>query len=263
MKEKKSQTQPDTEDQLPGDGGAREAEVETAIDKVGNLADTIDLGEDQGKVVAETAAFFLELYKHRPKPWGELSQAEQRDLAAQLEHNAKELVRHVVEAIARDGRDSIRALLESYTEKDGIKATLKVKTYSEDEALAAVIGLHKAQGKHVLITVASADDFATEPMQDASEPDQPALGFEAGSDEHPDDDRDLVEAASDPEDLRDGDGAAFAGENGRVRIDLKRSWIQFLPDGDEDEEANWQDMREAKPSELAAERERTADFAEA
>jgi hypothetical protein len=48
-----------------------------------------------------------------------------------------------------------------------------------------------------------------------------------------------------------------------VRINLQKGWIQFLPADLADEEPNWQDMREAKAEELAAERERQADFADA
>jgi hypothetical protein len=236
-----------------GDGGAREKEVKTAIERVEELVDAIDL-DDEKKIVSSCHLFFVDLYKSRPRAWDQLSQDEQRDLSAALEHNAKELVRQVVEAIARNGREPIRAVLESYTEKDGVKVSLKVKTFSEEEALAAVIGLHKAQGKSVLITVASADDFNDGPV-DVTEPDQRALGFESGSDEV-----DLEEAASDPENLKTGDKAAFAGASGTVRINLANGWVQFLDSEQPDLDGNWQDMREAKPEELAAERERTADF---
>lgn len=255
-----SVTVTDTGEELPGDGGAREQEVETAIDRVGELADMLDLSGDTGKVVTNLADYFLELFKHRPKPWDQLTQSEQRDLYTQLKNNAKETVRIVVEAVARNDREAIRAMLESYTEKDGIKVTLKVKTFDETEALAAVVGLHKAQGKHVLITVASADDYDDGTKRDPSQPDEPGLNFEAGSD-HPDDDSDLAgEAESDLETrvLKDGDAVMFAGEPGKVRIDVNSGWVQFNADNDGDDE--WQDMREGTTAELAAERERTADF---
>lgn len=246
-----------------GDNGARDAEVETAIDKIGSMAEGLDLGDDEGKVVDSLAHYLLELFKHRPKPWDQLSQSEQRDLFAQLRNNAKDTVRIVVEAVARHGREPIRAMLESYSEKDGIKVTLKVKPQDEDEALAAVVGLHKAQGHNVLITVASADQFDSG-STDPSQPEQNELGFEAGTDEHPEDNSDLSDAAEfDPLLLKDGDAVEFAGEKGCVRVDVKRGWVEFLADDEDVAGGDWQDMREATPAELAAERERTADFASA
>jgi hypothetical protein len=247
--------------EVVGDGGQREEEVSQAVQDLEAHADALDLGEEATRVVANTTEWLVELFKRRPKPWTELSQAEQRDVQAALEHNAKELVRHVVEAVAREGRTAVRCLMVGFTDKgEDIAVTLKVKSLGKEETEQAVLGLHRARGKHVLLTVASADDFAGAPASDSSEPDQPDLGFEAGSD-HPSDDSDL--AGSDPENLRHGDQAAFAGENGTVRINLQKGWIQFLPADLADEEPNWQDMREAKAEELAAERERQADFADA
>lgn len=236
-----------------GDGGAREEEVLASTAALDAKAEEEFLSGEGGQIVADTTARLLDLFKHRPKPWSELSQTEQRDLAAALESNAKEIVRQIAEAVARDGREPIRAILESYAEKDGIRVTLKVKPFDEDEALAAVVGLHKAQGKNVLITVASADDYHEAPARDESEPDQPALGFEAGSDEHPADDSDLADAAVI---IRTGDQL----DEGRARVNLTTGMIEALPeDGDE---GSYIDIREATPAELAAERERTADFVE-
>lgn len=168
---------------LPGDGGIREEEVTQATEALEAMAEAIDLGEDRGAIVARATAFLVELFKARPKPWGQMSQAEQRDVVAALETNAKELVRRIAETVAKNGAEPVRCLLEGYTEKDGIKATLKVKPMDEDEEEAAVLALHRARGKFVLLTVASADDYHSTPARDESQPDQPALGFEAGTDE--------------------------------------------------------------------------------
>lgn len=193
-------------------------------------------------LVFDTRDFLLDQIKARPKPWSVTPFDEQRDVAAACEHAAKELVRKIVEAIATDNRTSIRALLESYSEKDGLKASLKIKTFDDEEALAAVVGLHRAVGKHVMITVASADDYAEERRDPDLEEDQRGLDFEAGSDEHPEDDSDL------------------SGEP-TVRINLEEGMVQKLQEGGDpaDPEA-WDDVRAAKPEELAAERERIADF---
>jgi NADH dehydrogenase/NADH:ubiquinone oxidoreductase subunit G len=250
--------EPDDQPQT-GDGGAREEAISQAMADFANLHEQLDLGNEAGKVVATATAWVLELFKHRPKPWDQLSQQEQRDLASGIEHNVKELVRLVVEAVAREGRTAVRCLAVGFQDQgEDIKVTLKVKALSAEDTEQAILTLHRSRGKHVLLTMASAEDYAEVPVADQSQPDQTDLGFEAGSDEV-----DLEEAASDPERLRHGDKAAFAGENGTVRIDLAKGWVQFLPADLADEDANWQDMRAAKPEELAAERERTADFADA
>lgn len=173
---------------VTGDGGEREEKVTLAVEALEGMADQFALdGEDRGRIVATTTAWLVELFKARPKPWSQLSQHEQRDTVAALEHNAKELVREVVEALARQGRDSIRCLCVGFTDKgEDIKVELKVKAAGREDTEAAVLGLHRARGKVVLLTVASADDYALHPADDQSEPDQPGLGFEAGSDEHED-----------------------------------------------------------------------------
>jgi hypothetical protein len=228
-----------------GDGGAREAEVSAAQAEFDAMSEAIDLGEDGGKVVASATLWVIELFKRRPKAWDQLSQAEQRDLASGIEHNVKELVRHVVEAVARQGRDPVRCLLVGFTDKgDDIKVELKVKAFTPEENEAAVLGLHRARGKHVLVTVASADDFHDEPARDESEPDQRPLEFESGTDEHPSDDSDLAR----PPSLAEGED-----------VDLKTSMVVAL---DHDGETTV-DVRDASPEELAWKRESTADFAAA
>lgn len=261
-------------DKLPGDGGAREEEVAAATAGLYDIADGIAL-ESGPALVAATVETMVEFFRHRPKPWSAMGQAEQRDLMAATEYFAKELVRRVVEEVASDDRTRIRALLESYTEKDGIRVTLKVKPFGEEEALAAVIGLHKAQGKHVLITVASADDYAGVAPADTSEPEQRDLGFESG--DHPSDDSDLaaedlgggddrVETEQQPELARTGMQVLVPDHGLRqVRVNLKTSMIEY--DGSESEsavieESDWQDLREATPDELAMERDSLADFDE-
>lgn len=176
-------------DQL-GDGGNAEREHLTSIDAMVLAAEELVLNSKS--LVDDVRDFLLEQIKHRPKPWSATSQAEQRDIAAACEQNAKELVRKTIEAVAV-GRaaNPIRCLLESFVEKDGIKVTLKVKPIAEEDSLAAIVGLHKARGKHVMLTVAALEDYS-EGRDVETDPDEPQLGFEAGTDEYPDDDSDLA-----------------------------------------------------------------------
>lgn len=248
-----------------GDGGAREIEIGSAMDRIEALAGEINLVEDRGAIIAKLTEALVELFKRRPKPWDQLSQLEQRDLARGLENVSKEAVRQISEEIASEGQPAIRALLESYTDKDGVKAVVKVRAIDPDEELAAVVGLHQAKGKIVLIRVANPDDFARSKPRDLSEPDQKGLGFEAGNDgppAGPAGDADLVEAAEAPprEELAQTGMQMLVPNYGlrEIRVDLKSGMVQARSQEGGD---SWDiDVREATSVEIAAERDRIADF---
>lgn len=257
-----------------GDGGAREQEVSAAQERFDHLHEDLDLETvSTGSIVAECTAFVLEMFKHRPKPWDQLSQTEQRDQLSGIEDNVKEMVRQVVEKVRAEDTNAVRCLFVGFTDKgDDIKAELKVKARSREETEQAVLAMHRARGLHVLVTVASADDFHTEPARDESQPDQRPLGFEAGSDDHPADDSDLVAAAipeggkpplpiDTTEVVKTGD-ILIHDRMGlcEARVNLKSAMLEVLVGENRDLDGSWSDVREASPAELAAERERTADF---
>ena len=168
--------------QTDDNAGAHEAAHETAIDRLGGIVGDSEF--DPATLAGDVRDTILDLYKARPKPWSQLSQAEQQDVIRTIEYAARELVQKTVDTIRSAGQvDPIHAILESYAEKDGIKAALKIKTMGEDDALAAVASLHKARGKMVLVTIASAEDYLGDRGDAETDADQPDLAFEAGSDE--------------------------------------------------------------------------------
>lgn len=141
-------------------------------------------------LVRFTTMFILDQIKHSPR-WDDLLEAQQRDLGAAIQQNSELLVERLIQAVRANGVEPIRALLKSYSEDNGIKAVLIIKPEDDEAALQAIVGLHRAQGKHVLITVASAQDFDQVPAEIEVDPDERELGFEPGSD-HPNDDSDLA-----------------------------------------------------------------------
>lgn len=167
-----------------GAGWDAEGEHTTAIERMENMVDELTLNTDE--MVFDIRDFLLDTIKARPKPWSATSQAEQRDVAAACEHAAKELVRKVAEGIASNGVQSIRVLLTKVNMGTDIVISGKVKTLAEDEEDRAVIQLHRAIGKHVMLTRASADDYVGEGREAATDPDEPGLGFEAGDDDFED-----------------------------------------------------------------------------
>jgi hypothetical protein len=202
--------------EVPDDGPVSFTAIPSLVSAVAQLGDAVDEHEaleereeplmpaiarleaiasetiPEGRALVRFAAgFMLDQIKHAPR-WDDLLEAQQRDLGATVQQNAVDLVGKIVEAVRANGAEAIPALLESYSEKDGIKAVLKIKPEDDEQSLAAIIGLHRAQGKRVLIMVASAQDFDHDPGEIEIMPDEPGLGFDAGSDEHPGDDRDLA-----------------------------------------------------------------------
>lgn len=142
-----------------GDHGARELEVSAAQDVFDGLAGRIDLGEDAGALVANASSFVVEMFKHRPKPWSQLSKAEQQDLIRGVEHNVHELVRQIAEAVVANGAEPVRCLFVGFTDKgDDIKAELKLKALSKEDTEKAVLFFHRARGEHVMVTLASANE---------------------------------------------------------------------------------------------------------
>lgn len=161
-----------------------EAQHQGAIQAMDNITEALRITTDEA--VFDARDFMLEQIKHRPKPWSATSQAEQRDVAAKCENAARELVRQIVEAVAANGTQAIRVLLTKVNAGgDDIVVTGKVKLGGAEptEQDTAILALHHAIGKHVMLTRATVEDYAGQGREAETDPDQPPLGFEAGEEE--------------------------------------------------------------------------------
>lgn len=152
----------------------------TAIDRMETMATDAVLADKS--MVFDVRDFLLDQIKARPKAWSGTSNSEQRDVAAACEHAGRELVRKIVEAVSTNGKEPIRVLLTKITMGDDIVIAGKVKTFAPEEEDRAVTLLHSARGRHVMLTIASVEDYSSNPTEAVTDPDQPGLGFEAGSD---------------------------------------------------------------------------------
>lgn len=160
------------------DGWDAEGEHSYAVERMAGLADQLELA-DSKKLVEEIRDFLLDVIKTRPKPWSGTSQAEKRDVAAACEHASGELVRKVVELIAARGVQPVRVLLTKVAMGNDIVITGKVKAFDAHEEHQAISVLHGALNKHVMLTVATKEDYSTgEPSEEAEDFDQPGFGFE-------------------------------------------------------------------------------------
>ncbi len=147
---------------------------------------------DSASLISDVRDFLIDQIKCRPKPWSATSRAEQIEVASSCEHAGKELIRKIIEQVAAGGRESVRVLLTKIAIGDDIVITGKVKAFESSAEEQAVHTLHHARGKHVLLTVASLDDYNGQSRPAETMPDEPPLNFEAGPGEHPKDDSDLA-----------------------------------------------------------------------
>jgi hypothetical protein len=116
--------------------------------------------------------------KSTPKPWGQMSEIEQRDLAAAANRFAGSLVKQVCQLVAANERPCIVATLVEYKEKDGVEAKLKLPSRGE-----VVAALHEACGREVLVVTSGAEEFMGEAGEAQIDADQPAFDIGAEYDE--------------------------------------------------------------------------------
>lgn len=114
----------------------------------------------------------LSWLKATPRPWSQLSEAEQKDQALAADSFSARLVRQVCQIVAANERPCIVATLVEYKEKDGVEAKLKLP--SKGEVVAA---LHEACGREVLIVTSGAEEFMGESAPAEIRSDQPGLGI--------------------------------------------------------------------------------------
>jgi hypothetical protein len=110
----------------------------------------------------------LTWFKATPKPWSQLSEKEQRDLADAADRCARSIVKQACQHIAANERPVIVAQLVQYKEKDGVEAQLKLP--SKGEVVAA---LHEACGREVLLVTSGYEEFSGEAAPAEIDADQP------------------------------------------------------------------------------------------
>lgn len=113
-------------------------------------------------------------FKATPKPWGQLNEQEQRDIADAAERFSGSLIKQACQQIATAERPCIVANLVEYKEKDGVEAKLKLP--SKGEVVAA---LHEACGREVLLVTSGYEEFMGEAAPAEVDADQPGLGLGA------------------------------------------------------------------------------------
>ncbi len=110
--------------------------------------------------------------RNMPKPWQQLSEAEQKDRIYAAESAARDFVRKGVNLIAAHGHDKVTVDVGKFTVKDGsIKAEF-VAAATDDNLL-----LIRHAGRAVLV-LADPEVFTGERAPAAADPDEPELPIE-------------------------------------------------------------------------------------
>lgn len=144
--------------------------------------------------------FALDLFKHRPKPWDAMLEAEQQSVARSLRLAVNEALAEACLMIAEGGQHSVQARLEKFGGKGGkYQATLVTQGGPE-----LAMELAKLDGRTVLIIDADARDF--EGGSIGSAPDQRPLEFDEEP-ETPPHDEETGEILEEDEEAEGGDEA--------------------------------------------------------
>jgi len=129
-------------------------------------------------LVSDLRDAMLEAFKHRQKPWQQMPESEQRDVAGSLEFAAETFVRDALAQMMSVDLPSIRATLEQVTIKDGIKAVLTIPQQAEHRH-----ALSDATGSVVMIVIGNADEFDRIHRTVKTDPDQPDMDLDEDSNE--------------------------------------------------------------------------------
>jgi hypothetical protein len=135
----------------------------------------------------------LELFKRRPKPWDQMMEGEQIDVAAALQEASQRAVQSVVVAVAERGQTTVSAVVESMTYKGGAAKIVLKAVCGPDQ----VERLAELDAQAVLIVHADAQALYGNTKPE-TQPDAPELFNEAEPTEPAGEEVDL-EAAAEPD----------------------------------------------------------------
>ena len=157
----------------------------------------------------------LDIFKHpniKGKAWKDMSEAEQREVAAMIENKCRSSVTRAIDIIASEGRKHIKVLLKQVTVKDGLKGQFECSKAHELRH-----DLIDAQGDNVLVVFTSAEKYLGEARKVKYDKDQPELPDTSKAKKENDDAEDEEEI--DPEtgevldENEDGDDDGFEEED--------------------------------------------------
>jgi hypothetical protein len=178
----------------PGEAVDHVDEFERRIETLTGIAESAEF--ESGSLLGDIRDTIVEIFKHRPKPWSQMSEAEQRDMARGIEQSARTLVRKIVVVVAEEDLVSVQATLKGYSAKGG---TFKLNAEARGDEETARL-LFEMDGHEFVIMSADATRFLGQKGDAAVQPDAPALPFSDPPAEGSENDEDLVDAADEEAD---------------------------------------------------------------
>lgn len=234
-------------------------------DRLARLVEMCEEAEfESGTLVGDIRDLLIEDAKHRPKPWSQMNQRQQGDFVRAAEEVARKIIGKVVIVLAEQDDITVHATLKGYAADGG---TFKLKLVARGDMEVAQ-QLYALDGHEVVLISADSKRFTGQRRDPPIAPDQGALTFadppggeakeEIRSDPpaHPADDSDLAGEEREEEEAEEAVGPLdklAAGE----RVNVKTGMVERLVD---EGGLDYEDVRDATPEELAAERERNQDF---
>jgi len=124
---------------------------------------------ESGSLLGGLRDTILSMFKARDRGWTQYSQAEQRDLAKQIENHCKELIAKVTRVVVEGEEISVTGKLEKYTHSGGFD--LKISAESDEDV---ALQLFRMQGHNIVILSADAKRFLQAEAAE-TQPDEPEL----------------------------------------------------------------------------------------
>lgn len=141
-------------------------------DQTGSIEEQLEKAKIHGakSMLGDLMSIVLDLAKALPKPWQQLSQAEQAMWISKVDMRCKDAIEECVAIIATRNAQRIAATVDSVTFKKAVKVTLKMPHTTPGAHLVADYA-----GEAVLIVVADQAELLSEHHKPAATPDQPEL----------------------------------------------------------------------------------------
>jgi hypothetical protein len=126
----------------------------------------------------------LEQFRHRPKPFDQMTADEQSDVVAALKESASEFVAKALKLFAADDRPHVEAKVKSIG-ADGSKTKMVLEIH--DETPEDIADIYRVLTKDVVVILADSNDYMSRgSTDDLIEPNQRGMEFDA--DDNSDDD---------------------------------------------------------------------------
>lgn len=168
------------------------AAFEAQMAKLVGIAENAEF--ESGTLLGGIRDPLIEIIKHRPKAWSQMSESEQRDQVKTIEQIARTFIRRVVLVVAEQEEISVTATLKGYS-ADGEVFKLKLEARGDEDT---ALQLFRMDGHEVVVMSADAARFLGQKKDADVQLDQPALELDVDEGEGGGEEVDLAEAGNAP-----------------------------------------------------------------